>query len=127
MFKSLFRRMAPLVAGALLLVQVLPAVAAYPLITGINWPASPNDAYCTVTVAPSPSSPHIAPKTASENYFWWFDGTRTYAQYSDHSVTANVYTGTQSVTVYVYGNDSSGNASWATSSRSSGVTIYNGP
>jgi hypothetical protein len=130
MLKNLFKRMAPLVAGVMVLTSINSGVADFCYISNIDWPVdSPGNQYCTVYVAQSPNIPngYVAPAATEENYFWWFDDERSiYAEGSDHSTVATVYPLTVTkVAVYVYSVDD--DLSWASVDRNYGATIYNGP
>jgi hypothetical protein len=123
MLNQLFKRMAPLVAGVML-ASTSTGVADFCYIQNIDWPSSPNDDTCTVYVATGQDIPtgYVEART-SNNYFWWFDSTQFPSE--DGKTTANVYPGTQNVAVYVYSVDN--DLSYASSDRSTGITIYNGP
>lgn len=124
MKKSLLRRMAPLVAGILLAAPIIPALAAYPYITGISWPTAPNDNYALVTWDHSPSAPWTTPST----FYWWLDSQQDSTwngYYNPGPFTSPNYHPTNYVGVYVYGTGT--DFSWASVSRTYGTYINNGP
>lgn len=124
MKKSLLRRMAPLVAGMLILGQCGLAVATYPYIYNITWPEPPYDQYATVYVYTGGSVPsgYVEPRSSTNNYYWFFGAT--YSGYCCNT-TIDTMGEDDSVSVYVYGTDN--DYSWATVSRTYGTLIDNGP
>jgi hypothetical protein len=85
MLNQLFKRMAPLVAGVILVAHSA-AIAAYPYIASIS--RSGNDV--TVGVATGGSVPpgHVEPRAQNDNYYWWTNHIHNSTY--DHSTTNGV-------------------------------------
>ncbi|MDX1984282.1 MAG: hypothetical protein SFV51_28660 [Bryobacteraceae bacterium] len=115
MFNKLFKRMAPLVAGVVLLaMQSLQTQAAYPQISSFVYI---NSYEVEVTVSTSPYTT-----------FWWFGQSRnnTAPNYDGLDV-ANTYPGYTNVCVYVYETYPGSDYSYAIIDSVQGTTIWNGP
>ncbi|MDX1983478.1 MAG: hypothetical protein SFV51_24615 [Bryobacteraceae bacterium] len=117
MFKSLFRRMAPLVAGVLLL-QPVVVFSDYAYITDIQ--RSGNTV--TVSVQDPPPSGYASPRNASANYYWWIDQINSGYYGSKVFYQAASFT---NACVYVYSVDN--DLSYAIHDTVNGVSIWNGP
>jgi hypothetical protein len=114
MLNQLFKRMAPLVAGMMIIGQTIPLVGAYPQITSFEYI---NSYEVKVTVSTSPYTT-----------FWWFGQSRnnTAPNYDGLDV-ANTYPGYSNVAVYVYEEYPGEDYSYAIIDSVEGTTIWNGP
>lgn len=116
MLNKLFKRMAPLVAGVLL-VGAIPVSADYPTITDFYYSSS-YDVQLETQEGP----------TEIET-FWWRNGTQQPGWDGDMSV--NLYpSGANNIAVYVYLNHDwpgTNHYSWASIDVYWGTNIYNGP
>lgn len=115
MLNKLFKRMAPLVAGVILMAAVGSLQAHYPYITGFAYINS-----YEVQLSTTQSASEI-------RTFWWLDGY--YTSSFDEAMLVNTYPGVDNVAVYVYHNadyPGTNHYSWASIDDVWGTNIYNG-